>query len=29
VNLREQADTLGRKLNRFKRTLSDAISDKR
>jgi four helix bundle protein len=29
VNLREQADKLGRKLNRFKRTLSDAISDKR
>ena len=29
VNLREQADKLGRKLNSFKRTLSDAISDKR
>jgi four helix bundle protein len=29
VDLREQADKLGRKLNRFKRTLSDAISDKR
>jgi len=29
VNLREQADKLGRKLNSFKRTLSEAISDKR
>jgi four helix bundle protein len=29
AELREQADKLGRKLNSFKRTLSDAISDRR